>query len=196
MRSRICAGPSGAFTLYYGHPTDRGEHLVPQRPAHLLRRRQHRPIRRPDHRHLRFFQLYFSEKSVHLPRRPLHERRMESPRHLQLYLPPTYTLCDILERIHMPGDDRLARRVEVGSNDRTARLFGSPLDVIGVDADQGDHPPRVLPCGLAHQAIPLGHQPHTIGETETPRCVGRRVLAERVAGYHVRQDPSLPQTVE
>src|SRR5215207_5363273 len=53
-----------------------------------------------------------------------------------------------------------------------------------------------MPCGLTHQTLPLGHEPHTIGEAQAPRGVGRRVLAEGVAGHHIWLDPGLPQTVE
>src|SRR5829696_3739745 len=103
---------------------------------------------------------------------------------------------DFPDRIELPGDNGLARRVEVRRNDYTAGLLSNPRDIIRVGADQGDHPPRVLPGSLAHQAVPLRHEPHTLGETHAPRSVGRRVLAKRVAGHHVGLYPSLPQTVE
>ena len=69
---------------------------------------------------------------------------MESPRYLQLYLPPTYTLSDFLERILLPGNDGLAWRVEVRRNDYTACLLSSACHTIRLGADQGYHPPRVL----------------------------------------------------
>src|SRR5215208_7132027 len=121
---------------------------------------------------------------------------METPCYLQPYPPPTYTCSDFLEHIHLPGNDGLAWCVEVRRNDYSAGLLDSPRHIVRVGADQGDHPPRVLHGCLTHQAVPLRHEPHTIGETQTPRSVGRRVLAKRVAGHHVGSDPSLPQTVE
>ena len=116
----------------------------------------------------------------------------KAPATSQLYLPPTHTLRDFLERILLPGDDGLARRVEVRRNDDTVRPLRRRWRPHQGRRRSGRPSPQGSPLEASFIRRSLSATSRTPSvEPEAPRSVGRCVLAERVAGHHVRLDPRL-----